>query len=508
MKNKRNPLSFLEESFQSLKEYLEGDSKNGKLFFDTAFIQNLQKETQAILYLCDSLNKDQNFIHKINGLVDTDQSKTLLYKTEHFFLSDLIASYEQLLPKENEKSRFVLAYYYDVLRNNHFADHVQTASLNQLVTTQEFKNHLIKIRKENSLLSTNKKQGAYFITAILSDTQLAIQKDIVRHYQNFIQSAFDLTFKQENDIKEFFDISPENKPVENKNVSIPKEEDTLKKVLKELDELIGLENVKKDVHELINLLEIQKKRAKEGLKNPEVTLHTVFLGPPGTGKTTVARLLSRIYKHLGFLSKGQLYETDREGLVAGYVGQTATKVDKVVDESLGGVLFIDEAYSLTQNMMGNDFGGEAINTLLKRMEDHRDDFAVVVAGYTEPMKLFVESNPGLRSRFNRYFYFDHFKPSELFEIFESFCKKSDFVISEDAREKLNDTFELIYEKKDDSFGNARVVRNLFEKCIQNQANRIVKLPKLNQKILKTFEEADIPEPKDTQKTVGFFAEEK
>lgn len=265
-----------------------------------------------------------------------------------------------------------------------------------------------------------------------------------------------------------------------------------------------MENVKKDVYELINLLEIQKKRDEQGLKNIEVTLHTVFLGPPGTGKTSVARLLSRIFKHLGFLSKGQMYETDREGMVAGYVGQTAVKVDKAVEESLGGVLFIDEAYALTQNATGNDYGSEAVNTLLKRMEDHRGDFAVVVAGYTEPMKEFVESNPGLRSRFNRFFHFDHFSPEQLFLIFENFCKSSDFIIDADAKEKLTDTFELLYTKKDENFGNARVVRNLFEKCVQNQANRIINLPLLNQEILKTFTELDVPEPKETLNQVSFF----
>jgi AAA+ superfamily predicted ATPase len=199
-----------------------------------------------------------------------------------------------------------------------------------------------------------------------------------------------------------------------------------------------------------------------------------------------------------------MYETDREGMIAGYVGQTAAKVDKVVEESLGGVLFIDEAYALTQNAMGNDYGSEAVNTLLKRMEDHRGDLAVVVAGYTEQMKDFIESNPGLRSRFNRFFRFNHFVPEQLFLIFENFCKNSDFIIDAEAKEKLVDTFELLYSKKDENFGNARVVRNLFEKCVQNQANRIITLPLINQEILKTFIEIDIPEPKETQSQVSFF----
>ena len=198
-----------------------------------------------------------------------------------------------------------------------------------------------------------------------------------------------------------------------------------------------------------------------------------------------------------------MIETDREGLIAGFVGQTALKVDEVVKKSLGGVLFIDEAYALTSNPLGNDYGAEAVNTLIKRMEDHRDDLAIVVAGYTEPMKIFVESNPGLRSRFNRFFEFKHFTSSELLKIFESIAKKSDFTLSDDAKEKLTDTFDLLDIDKDESFGNARLVRNLFEKCIQNQANRIIKIKKLTKKTLKTLTEEDIPEPKETQEMARF-----
>ncbi|WP_427871428.1 AAA family ATPase [Flavobacterium sp. MMS24-S5] len=209
-------------------------------------------------------------------------------------------------------------------------------------------------------------------------------------------------------------------------------------------------------------------------------------------------MLSRIFKHLGFLSKGQLYETDREGLIAGYVGQTATKVNNVVNSSIGGVLFIDEAYALTQNTLGNDYGSEAVNILLKRMEDNRKDLAVVVAGYTQPMKIFIESNQGLRSRFNRYFYFKDFTSNQLYAIFESFCLKSDFIISDEAKEKLTDTFELLYRNKTENFGNARLARNVFEKCVQNQANRIITLKELNSDTLKKLTDDDVPELKEIE----------
>jgi stage V sporulation protein K len=501
VKSKLNPITFLEDSFLSIKEYLDLDVNEKSMFFTTSYVQELKEETTEILQLCDALNKDSAFVQKINVLVNPINSKGLLYKAEHFFISDSITLYNQKAAFETEKAQFTLAYFYDALRNNHFADEKAINTLNKLVSSQEFKNHLQKIRKENLILPLNSNQKFCFIPKVLSETKPLKQQELTDRLQKFLQLSFDV--KPNDAIVNEFVYQTQN-PEQSSNVSNVAEDDSLEKVLEELHQLIGLEEVKNDVKELINLLEIQKKRSEQGLKNIEITLHTVFLGPPGTGKTSVARLLSRIFKHLGFLSKGQMYETDREGMIAGYVGQTATKVNKAVEESKGGVLFIDEAYALTQNALGNDYGAEAVNTLLKRMEDHRDDLAVVVAGYTEPMKIFIESNPGLRSRFNRFFHFDHFSPSQLFQIFENFCKSSDFIINEEAKEKLNDTFELLYSKKDEGFGNARVVRNLFEKCVQNQANRIVKLKKISQKVLKTFTEQDIPEPKETQEQV-FFA---
>jgi stage V sporulation protein K len=474
--------------------------------FTTSFIKELREETSKILAICNELNKENLFIQKTNQLAVSNNPNGLLLKAEHFFLSDCIVMYNLCLGKENDKARFTLAYYYDVLRNASFADENEVKALNDLVSAENFKKHISKIRNENSFLWLSPNDNNYFIPTVLLEINDPKYEWILDKYQNFLQYSFEVSFKDKPDFTTFIGLKANDKKTKNLDVTSISENDSLEIVLQELEQLIGLEEVKKDVYELINLLEIQKKRSSEGLKNIEVTLHTVFLGPPGTGKTSVARLLSRIFKHLGFLSKGQMYETDREGMVAGYVGQTASKVDKVVEESLGGVLFIDEAYALTQNATGNDYGSEAVNTLLKRMEDHRGDLAVVVAGYTEQMKDFVESNPGLRSRFNRYFRFKHFSPEQLFLIFENFCKSSDFVIDLDAKEKLTDTFELLHSKKDENFGNARVVRNLFEKCVQNQANRIVNLPLLNQEILKTFTEADVPEPKETQTQVSFFQE--
>jgi stage V sporulation protein K len=493
-------MSFLEDSFLHIKEFLEGEISPNKVFFDEKFIQKLKEENVVLLSLCEIFNADEKMLKTLNTLVSHSASKEIQYKAERFFLSDLITVYNQQLQREDEKSRFVLAHYYDVLYNHQFADANAILTLNKLVTNTDFKANLDNIRKQNTLYSIDNKANQSFLITALSQTKSDKIQQTLNAINSFAKLAFNLSFD-----KEALDqiVATSKTTEKNSAVNDVPENDSLEKVLEELHQLVGLEKVKNDVKELINLLEIQKRRDSEGLKNIEITLHTVFLGPPGTGKTSVARLLSRIYKHLGFLSKGQLYETDREGMIAGFVGQTATKVDKVIQESLGGVLFIDEAYALTQNPMGNDYGSEAVNTLLKRMEDHRDDLSVVVAGYTEPMKMFIESNPGLRSRFNRFFYFDHFTSEQLYQIFEGFCKSSDFIIDEDAKEKLGDTFDLLVDKKDDSFGNARVARNLFEKCVQNQANRIIKLAKISKKTLKTFTQEDIPEPMETQKQVSF-----
>lgn len=242
-------------------------------------------------------------------------------------------------------------------------------------------------------------------------------------------------------------------------------------LMAQLDALVGLEDVKKDVKNLINLVKVRKLREQNDLPVPPMSLHMVFLGNPGTGKTTVARLISSLYASIGVLSKGQLVEVDRSGLVAGYVGQTALKTQEVIKSALGGVLFIDEAYSLSSGG-DNDFGREAIETILKAMEDHRDDLIVVVAGYTEPMEGFMNSNPGLESRFNKRFFFPDYNGEQLMAIFRAQCKKNSYTLTPEAESTALELFNELYENRDENFGNGRDVRNRFEDMIIRQSNRV------------------------------------
>ncbi len=239
----------------------------------------------------------------------------------------------------------------------------------------------------------------------------------------------------------------------------------------DLNALIGLQQVKKEIKELKDFIEVNRRREESGMKTPPISYHCVFTGNPGTGKTTVARIVAGIYKELGILQKGHLVETDRSGLVAEYVGQTAVKTNKVIDSALDGVLFIDEAYSLIGS--GNeDYGKEAIATLVKRMEDNRDRLVVVLAGYEDEMQQFIESNPGLRSRFNRYIHFEDYTADELKQIFLSMLQRYDYILQEEGEQVLRRHFEQCVATKGKDFGNARYVRNLFERTIKAQSVRL------------------------------------
>ena len=277
------------------------------------------------------------------------------------------------------------------------------------------------------------------------------------------------------------------KPAEPEEKLPPKE--NIEDLKKELDSYIGLDEVKKEVKNLINMATVYKLRMDNDLPNPDMSLHLVFSGNPGTGKTMIARFMSRVYHSLGLLSKGTLTEVDRSGLVAGYIGQTAIKTSKVIENAMGGVLFIDEAYTLTSKTE-NDFGFEAVDTILKAMEDSRADLVVIVAGYTELMEKFIDSNPGLRSRFNKYIDFADYTADEMMGIFRLNCKKSCYTLEEDAEKQVSDYLALVEEAAGE-FGNARGVRNTFEKILTEQANRIAAMENITKDDLMKIKKEDV-----------------
>jgi len=482
----------------------------------TEFISILREEGNKAWNICLSLNADLKYSQGIKTVIDPEFSGTP-YKAEHLLLKDIVKIYNTYIALYDktsaipDKIKFILIFLYEKLQGKDLAKSFDVVALQKLPLSNTFDKNVSLIQSTSFFQPLEELKTEYVSTLVLKKTG-NIAFDSIASFLNrvaLLMAQADSTISAEE--KEI--LNTISSKINNPKIQIGKstynevpEDDTLEKVMDELNSLIGLEAIKKNVTDLTNFLKVQKLREEQGLKTNQNSLHAVFMGPPGTGKTTVARMVGRIFKHLGYLKRGHLVETDRVGLVAGYVGQTAIKADEVITAATDGVLFIDEAYSLASGGM-NDFGTEAIEILLKRMEDLRENLVVIVAGYPDEMEIFIQSNPGLQSRFNRYFTFDHYKEETLLEIFKLNATKSDFKLTEDAEDKLSEIIHGVYEKRHKGFGNARTMRNLFEKIIERQANRVVKIEEVTKDILITLTEEDIPEIKKTIKEIIVFNDE-
>lgn len=416
----------------------------------------------------------------LDGILFIDEAYTLAEGGENDFGKEVINILVDRMDKERDRLAVFLAGYEEnmkifmesnpglssrVTRKFYFKDYTGS-ELMQIFNQQMEKSQYTM--NEDCL----KKMEQYFNYLYdIRDNQFGNGRVIRNILERLIKYQSDRLAEEENvsvEMLKTITLEDIEKAVPLKDILITS--DKLEKIMDELNEYVGLANIKEHIRSLVNLIKTNQKREDAGLPVKQLSYHAIFCGSPGTGKTTIARILGRIYQTLGVLKKGHVVEVDRSGLVAGYVGQTEEKTTKAIDEAMNGILFIDEAYALAGGM--NDFGRNAIDTILKRMDDDRDRLIVIAAGYTDKMKTFIRSNPGLKDRFTWTFEFKDYTAEELFQIFMSFAAKQQYVPDEGAKAALQEHFEAVYKLKDEHFGNGRYVRNLFEKVVMEQSNRL------------------------------------
>lgn len=483
------------------------------------FISLAREMNQETLNTLETLYTDEQMIEKLSNIADIDTSAEELIKI--CFTYDMLKIAETMLPKNKLNADEALVtgvslMVIDLIDPNHGLWKYSNEVLQQLHQDGGFRDinqAVLNILNFNNPLNINYSIGEdesqqsksnFALPPMMQLTQndCLLPYATTLHRSAIIIAKFDdhVSQKEEKLLDRIYQEIHNPIPSFKKDYEVYErkqkksstlEKKNLKAALKELNSLIALSDVKEEINTLVNFVKIQKQREDEGLKTADLSYHVVFTGNPGTGKTTVARLLAEIYRELGVLEKGHLIETDRSGLIAEYAGQTAVKVNKVVDQALDGVLFIDEAYALVGENQDN-YGKEAVATLIKRIEDDRDRLVVILAGYSDEMKTFIDTNPGFQSRINRYIHFKDYEPAELMDIFKLFCKKAQYTLSSAAEEGIKQYLTDVFQQRDKNFGNGRTVRNTFEQTLENQANRLSKTSEINKDLLITLELEDVP----------------
>jgi stage V sporulation protein K len=437
-----------------------------------------------LINLSNQLKIDKDFYLYLSNNHNTSDPKEAIFGNVLFDLVDSAKQVSNIFDTESKEYFILCIFILSFVR-----EEVYDYKLLYLINSPKVQKYINNVLKDIHVVkkTTN---GLRFINFLNS-----FKQDVSIHYSKIFYDYLRLVCLSDGEISSFEQNFLSNLTSQDittrKSKGNDESNEDIASVVNEINDLVGLQTVKNEIQSLTNLIKIQNARKKEGLITNSLNYHLVFTGNPGTGKTTVARIVSKVFKELGILKQGHLVETDRAGLIAEYVGQTAVKVNKLVDSALDGVLFIDEAYSITDSG-GNDYGKEAISTLLKRMEDERDRLVVIVAGYSDKMNAFLESNPGLSSRFNRYIDFEDYNSEDLIRIFFKFVESNQYLLTEEAKDNLNELIKKDIQNKDENFGNGRYVRNIFEKTIEKQSNRIAKLKELNKDILKSIEGEDIP----------------